>query len=60
MESKKSCTCGPECKCTSCDGTTACCGVATVRKPAPLFEAMSWNNGFKKIKLADYKGTRHI
>jgi hypothetical protein len=30
--------------------------VATVRKPAPEFEAMAWWNGFKKVKLSDFKG----
>ena len=30
--------------------------VAKVRKPAPEFEAMSWWNGFKKVKLSDFKG----
>ena len=30
--------------------------VATIRKPAPEFEAMAWFNGFKKVKLSDYKG----
>ena len=30
--------------------------VAKVRKPAPEFEAMAWFNGFKKVKLSDYKG----
>lgn len=30
--------------------------VATVRKPAPQFEAMSYYNGFKKVKLSDYAG----
>jgi peroxiredoxin (alkyl hydroperoxide reductase subunit C) len=27
-----------------------------VRKPAPLFTATAWYNGFKTIKLADYRG----
>jgi hypothetical protein len=30
--------------------------VAKVRKPAPEFEAMAWWNGFKKVKLSDFKG----
>lgn len=30
--------------------------VATVRKPAPQFEAMAYFNGFKKVKLSDYAG----
>jgi alkyl hydroperoxide reductase subunit AhpC len=30
--------------------------VAKVQKPAPDFECMGWYNGFKKIKLADYRG----
>lgn len=32
------------------------CEVAKVRKPAPQFEAMSYFNGFKKVKLSDYAG----
>jgi hypothetical protein len=32
------------------------CEVAKVRKPAPQFEAMSYYNGFKKVKLSDYAG----
>lgn len=32
--------------------------VARVRKPAPDFEAMAWWNGFKKIRLSDFKGKR--
>lgn len=27
-----------------------------IRKPAPDFEAIAWYNGFKKVKLSDYKG----
>ena len=30
--------------------------VATVRKPAPQFETMAYWNGFKKVKLSDFKG----
>ena len=30
--------------------------IAKIRKPAPEFEAMAWWNGFKKVKLSDYKG----
>ena len=30
--------------------------VARIRHPAPEFEAMAWWNGFKKVKLADFKG----
>ena len=30
--------------------------VAKVRKPAPEFSAMAWWNGFKKVKLSDFKG----
>ena len=30
--------------------------VAKVRKPAPEFEALAWGNGFKKVKLSDFKG----
>ncbi len=33
--------------------------VATIRKHAPEFEAMSWWNGFKKVRLSDYKGKSH-
>lgn len=29
---------------------------AVVRHPAPEFEAMAYDKGFKKIKLSDYKG----
>lgn len=67
-QSKKSaakCAC-PNCSCVNCDGTcctncvncdgTCCFRVATVRKPAPGFSAVSWHNGFKNIKLSDYKG----
>lgn len=32
--------------------------VAKIRKPAPEFEAMAWWNGFKKVKLSDFKGKR--
>ena len=30
--------------------------VAKIRQPAPYFEAMAWWNGFKKVKLTDFKG----
>ena len=30
--------------------------VAKVRKPAPEFEAMAWWNGFKKVKLSQFRG----
>jgi len=30
--------------------------VTAVRKPAPHFEAAAWFNGFKTVKLSDYKG----
>ena len=33
-----------------------CITVATVRKPAPEFEAMAWWNGFKKVKLSQFRG----
>mmetsp|Transcript_16244 Transcript_16244/g.15631 ORF Transcript_16244/g.15631 Transcript_16244/m.15631 type:complete len:82 (-) Transcript_16244:39-284(-) len=33
-------------------GTT----VAKIRHPAPEFELDAWFNGFKKIRLSDYKG----
>jgi alkyl hydroperoxide reductase subunit AhpC len=64
MESK--CQCGPACKCgpnCSCGAAANCCkpsykwtSKAVIRRPAPAFDAMSWNNGFKKVKLSDYKG----
>jgi alkyl hydroperoxide reductase subunit AhpC len=59
------CQCGDNCKC----GDNCQCGkstvnaqvgsnvqVAQVRKPAPYFEAEAYYNGFKKVKLTDYKG----
>ena len=30
--------------------------VAKIRQPAHYFEAMAWWNGFKKVKLTDFKG----
>jgi peroxiredoxin (alkyl hydroperoxide reductase subunit C) len=49
-----SCTCA-SCDCTNCTGT-CCPSVATVRKCAPEFSAVAYHDGFKNIKLSDYKG----
>ena len=49
-----SCTCA-SCDCTNCTGT-CCPTVATVRKAAPEFSAVAYHDGFKNIKLSDYKG----
>jgi hypothetical protein len=34
--------------------------VAKVRKPAPDFEAMAWWNGFKKVKLSQFRGNTSL
>ena len=34
--------------------------IAKVRKPAPEFEAMAWWNGFKKVKLSQFRGNLSI
>jgi len=47
------CKCGPSCACVV---VCSCNGVATIRNPAPLFEAEAWFNGFKQVKLSDYRG----
>jgi alkyl hydroperoxide reductase subunit AhpC len=47
------CACGATCK---CDNVCLCHGNAQLRKLAPNFEAAAWFNGFKKVKLSDYKG----
>ena len=39
-----------------CENVCLCGGVAQIRKLAPNFEAAAWFNGFKKVKLSDYKG----
>lgn len=31
-------------------------GCPKIRHPAPNFEAQAWDDGFKKVKLADFKG----
>lgn len=46
------CTCTGVCNC----GPNCCPLVAKVQKRAPQFEAMTYHNGFKKIKLSDYAG----
>jgi hypothetical protein len=56
------CNCLNACECLpNCDGGTMCCAppnqVAAIRKPAPMFEALSYTkNTFKVVKLSDFKG----
>eukprot|EP00347_Sterkiella_histriomuscorum_P013396 403364865 len=50
--------CTDGCNCADCKCGLKCGGakVATVRKRAPQFEAMTYHNGFKKLKMSDYAG----
>ena len=50
------CTCGTNCNCVSCGNSSRYSKFAALRKPAPYWEAQAWYNGFKKVKLSDYKG----
>ena len=48
------CNCGAGCACgSSCSNKS---NVLGIRKPAPYFEAAAWYNGFKTVKLTDFKG----
>lgn len=53
------CTCGDNCQCGKTTVNSQLgqnVKVAQVRKPAPYFEADAYYNGFKTVKLSDYKG----